>query len=244
MTNLDKLEKIKKALVLIETIEPGNTITKILSNWVVTSHGTAMGLVRRFITWDTRKDTYLYIESVIDMAIYRNVPVTENVIKGLQNIRQTYHDDKDFTCKIDNLIKKIENRANMYTAVSMTKTIYHTPPDRFVEPANVLGSTLPNVGPEPVLTLPLQTAPSSPSGPSSPVQVEPVLTLPPQTAPFVPSSPVRVEPVMIQPSLQPSVRPLSMCQDDNGRHPFIPATSAFILQPLEFPFENSIFDLN
>jgi hypothetical protein len=101
-------------LMLISSIRPGDTITKVFGNLVVTHHDSYLTKsYRTFIGSDTRDTVYLYINNIISNAIYQNVPITSCVIIGLVNIKKTYEQDAVFCKRIDDMIETIKRRTQI-----------------------------------------------------------------------------------------------------------------------------------
>lgn len=116
-------------LMLISSIQPGDTITKVFGNLVVTYHDSYLTKsYRTFVGSDTRDTVYLYINNIISNAIYQNVPITSCVIMGLVNIKKTYDQDAVFCKRIDEMIETIKRRTQITPLNSILNDIVSVPP--------------------------------------------------------------------------------------------------------------------
>ncbi len=104
--------EIVSALELLGKITIGDTITLRSGQLIVSRKSSWYTWSIRKLARDDRNQTLIYVNNVIETAIYNGLPIDQSVITGLQNLRATYLGDDQFCHQIDHLIKKTTNRTD------------------------------------------------------------------------------------------------------------------------------------
>lgn len=114
---------VSRNLSLIGSLKPGDTISKLGDNLVVTQHDAWMTRLIRVYTGDTKDKTLLYINTIIGMAMLKDIPIPECVYTGLKNLKITYTGWPDFCSKIDITLNKMIRSQRPQIQVSQSEII-------------------------------------------------------------------------------------------------------------------------
>lgn len=130
---MDQFQKrLEQNLVMISSISPGDTICKFQDNYVLCQHSMFTGIIRRFWTKETKYDTIMYIENIINTAVHNNMFINTDTRQGILNLKMTYCDYPDIADRVNNLLNFVNNRqAHQYYSF-MTPVNY----DKNPEPVN------------------------------------------------------------------------------------------------------------